>query len=181
MRKELLVVILANIFSAIGMGIFAPVYSLFSQQIDGGYLEVSTALGIFWLVVALLELPFGHLSDKFGKKKFIVIGGIIGAVGSLLYIFVNTPIQLYIVEAFSGIAMAMQTPAIESLISEASPKKKRGRMFGLFNSSVNFSYGLASIVSGLAVATLGVSSIFLLSSAFQICSSAVVCKIKKRC
>jgi MFS family permease len=179
MKKELVVIILANVFSAVGMGIFAPVYTLFSQRIEASYLDISTAFGVFWVAVALLEIPFGHLSDRYGKKKFIIIGGIVSAVGSLLYLIIQTPIQLFMVEIFSGIATSMQTPAIESIISESSSKKNRGRTFGLFNSSINFSYGLASIFSGVIVTLLGMSSIFFISSALSVCSTAVVCKIKK--
>jgi len=179
MRKELLVIILANILSAIGMGIFGPVYALFFQNISGNYLELSTAFGIFWLAVALLELPFGYLSDRFGKRRFIILGGIFSSLTSLLYLFVRSTSHLYLVEGLSGAATSMQTPAINSLISESSSKKNRGRTFGLFNSSINFSYGLASILSGVFVSIFGLSSIFIISSTFQICSTAVVCKIKR--
>jgi len=152
---------------------------LFFQNISGNYLEMSTALGIFWMVIALLEYPFGHLSDKFGKRKFIIIGGIISSISTLSYLLVKSTTQLYLIEALSGIATSMQTPAINSLISDNSLKKNRGKTFGLFNSSINFSYGLASILSGVFVTIFGLSYIFIISSAFQVCSTAVVCKIKR--
>jgi MFS family permease len=178
MRKDLLVVMLASILSSIGMGIFAPIYLLYYQKI-GNYMEVTTAFGIFWIVLALLEAPFGHLSDKFGKRFFIVLGGILTSLVSVSYIFINTALELYFLEFVSGVATSMQTPAIQSIISEVAPKKNKGKIFGLFNSSANFSYGLASVLSGIIIGVFGINSIFVISSLFQISSTFIASKIKR--
>ncbi|MGC8812455.1 MAG: MFS transporter [Candidatus Aenigmatarchaeota archaeon] len=177
MKKELLVIMLANILSAIGMGIFAPVYLLYYQKI-GNYSEIATAFGIFWIVLALLEVPFGYLSDRFGKKYFIVIGGILTSLVSFCFIFVKSAFELYFLEFLSGMATSMQTPAVQSLISEVAPRDKRGKFFGLFNSSTNFTYGLASIVSGIFIGVFGLTSIFIISSFFQISSVFLASRIK---
>jgi MFS family permease len=177
MRKELLVAMLASILSSIGTGIFAPIYLLYYQKI-GNYAEVTTAFGIFWIVLALLEAPFGNLSDKFGKKLFIVLGGILTSLTSISYIFITTLFELYLLEFISGVATSMQTPAIQSLISEAAPRKKKGKVFGLFNSSINFTYGIASILSGILIGVFGLNSIFIISSLFQISSTFIASKIK---
>ena len=178
MRKELLVVMLASILSSIGAGIFAPIYLFYYQRI-GNYVEITTAFGIFWIVLALLEAPFGHLSDKFGKKIFILLGSILTSLTSISYIFIKTTPELYLLEFISGAATSMQTPAIQSLISEVAPRKKRGKDFGLFNSSVNFTYGIASILSGILIGVFGFNSIFILSSLFQLSSAFIASKIKR--
>ncbi|MEM7825734.1 MAG: MFS transporter [Candidatus Aenigmatarchaeota archaeon] len=177
MKKELLVLMLANILSSVGMGIFAPIYLLYYQKI-GSYTEITTAFGIFWVVLALLEVPFGYLSDKFGKKIFIILGGILTSLISLSYVFIKTSFELYFLEFLSGIATSMQTPAIQSLISEISPKKNKGKIFGLFNSSFNLSYGLASIISGIFVGVFGLNSIFFISSFFQFASVLIASRIR---
>ncbi|MEM5793931.1 MAG: MFS transporter [Candidatus Aenigmatarchaeota archaeon] len=177
MKKELLVVMLVSILSSIGMGMFAPVYLLLYQKI-GNYTEIATAFGIFWIVLALLEAPFGYFSDKFGKKFFIVVGGILTSLVSLSYIFIKSVSELYFLEFLSGMATSMQTPAIQSLISEASPKNKKGKIFGLFNSSVNFTYGLASLFSGIFIGVFGLNSVFIVSSFFQITSALIASRIK---
>lgn len=177
MRKELIVVMLASILSSIGMGIFAPVYLLFYQKI-GSYGEITAAFGIFWIAVALLEAPFGYLSDKFGKKLFIVLGGILTSLVSLSYTLVKTASELYLLEFLSGTATSMQTPAIQSLISEITPKKKKGKIFGIFNSSVNLTYGIASLFSGIFIGIFGPNSVFILSSFFQFASALIASKIR---
>jgi MFS family permease len=177
MKKELVVILLANILSAIGMGIFAPIYLLYYQKI-GNYSEIATAFGIFWIVLAFLEIPFGYLSDKFGKKYFIVLGGILTSLISFSFIFVQSAFELYLLEFLSGVATSMQTPAVQSLISEVAPKNKRGRVFSIFNSSANFTYGLASIFSGIFIGVFGLTSIFILSSLFQISSAFLASRIK---
>lgn len=177
MKKELVVVMLVSILSSVAMGIFAPIYLLFYQKI-GNYTEITAAFGVFWIVLALLEAPFGYLSDKLGKKIFIVLGGILTSFVSLSYMIIKTTFELYILEFLSGMATSMQSPAIQSLISEISPKKNKGKIFGLFNSSVNFTYGIASMVSGVLIGILGLNSIFIVSSVFQLASTFVAFRIR---
>lgn len=177
MKRNLLVLLLACILSELASGIFGPIYILLYQKV-GDFSATSISFGIFSLTIAVLEAPFGYLSDKYGKKPFIVFGGILTSIVSLLYLFVSTPLQLYILEVLAGIATSMQAPVLKSLISETAPKKKRGKIFGLFDSSVNFTYGLASIISGLIFGIFGLEFIFFISSALHASSVALTCKIK---
>ncbi|MEM7821254.1 MAG: MFS transporter [Candidatus Aenigmatarchaeota archaeon] len=178
MKKELLVVMLASILSSIGAGIFGPVYLLYYQKI-GGYSEISMAFGIFWIALALMEIPFGYLSDRFDRKIFIIIGGILTSFVSLFYIFIKTVFELYLLEFLSGVATSIQKPSLQSLISEMASKKERGKIFGLFSSTVNLSYGVASLLSGILIGIFGISSIFIVSSLFQLTSTLIAFKIRK--
>ena len=177
MKKNLLVLLLACMLSEIASGILGPIYMLLYQRV-GDFSTASISFGIFSLMLAVLEAPFGHLSDKYGRKPFIILGGILTSIISVLYLFITTPFQLYLLECLAGIAASMQTPVLHSLISETAPKRKRGKFFGIFDSSVNLTYGIASIISGLLFSIFGLEVIFFLSSLLHASSVALAYKIK---
>ena len=80
------VISLSSIMSLRMIGLFMvlPVFTLYAQQLPGATPTlVGLALGIYGLFQALLQLPFGALSDRIGRKPIILLGLILFALGSL--------------------------------------------------------------------------------------------------
>lgn len=69
----------------IGLFMILPVFSLYADQYDGATpILVGLALGIYGLTQGLLQIPYGMLSDRLGRKPMIALGLIVFALGSLL-------------------------------------------------------------------------------------------------
>ena len=79
---------LAGLFALrmFGMFIILPVLALHAQTLPGGhdYMLVGIALGAYGLTQALLQVPFGYASDRFGRKPAIVVGLLVFALGSFV-------------------------------------------------------------------------------------------------
>ena len=79
---------LGAVFALRLLGIFLilPVFSVWAQTLEGGTdaFMVGMALGIYGLTQAVLQIPFGAASDRFGRKPVIVTGLLIFIAGSLL-------------------------------------------------------------------------------------------------
>ncbi|MBZ0142961.1 MAG: MFS transporter, partial [Rhodocyclaceae bacterium] len=79
---------LASIFALRMLGLFLilPVFALAAQKLPGGdnLTLVGIALGIYGLTQAALQIPFGMASDRYGRKRVIVIGLLIFALGSFV-------------------------------------------------------------------------------------------------
>src|SRR5664279_5477793 len=76
---------LAAIFSLRMLGLFMilPVFSLYANQLnDVTPARVGIALGIYGLTQALLQIPFGFASDRFGRKPMIIVGLLLLSLGS---------------------------------------------------------------------------------------------------
>jgi len=78
---------LAAVFSVRLLGLFMiyPVFAAYAQGLSGAtpYL-IGEALGVYGLSQGLLQIPFGLLSDRFGRKRMIVIGLVLFAIGSMV-------------------------------------------------------------------------------------------------
>ncbi|RKZ49483.1 MAG: MFS transporter, partial [Candidatus Parabeggiatoa sp. nov. 2] len=80
-------VALASIMSMRMLGLFMiyPVFALYAQDLpDVTPTLVGVAIGIYGLTQAALQIPFGMLSDRFGRKPIIYIGLLIFAFGSVI-------------------------------------------------------------------------------------------------
>ena len=79
---------LAGIFGLrmLGMFIILPVFALYAAKLPGGssHTMVGIALGAYGLTQACLQVPFGWLSDRWGRKRTIYLGLLIFALGSFI-------------------------------------------------------------------------------------------------
>src|SRR5262245_15771108 len=79
---------LASIFALrmLGMFIVLPVLALYAETLPGGgdHTLVGLALGAYGLTQAILQIPFGWASDRWGRKPVIIIGLVIFAIGSFI-------------------------------------------------------------------------------------------------
>ena len=174
MRRELYLLLVVQILIALSMGIIGPIYSIYFEKISGSLRDVGLLIGAYWIIVGLLEVPFGLLSDRIGKKKVFMIGGILVSLSILLYPIVSNFEEALIAEVIGAIGYSMQMPAFYSLLAELTRKERRGLEVGLVDSSWNLFYGLASIISGILVATFGFSLIFSLASLLYLSSSILI-------
>ena len=78
---------LASIFGLrlFGMFIILPVFALYAERLPGWNLTlVGIALGAYGLTQAMLQIPFGWVSDRLGRKPVMVGGLLVFAVGSAI-------------------------------------------------------------------------------------------------
>jgi len=72
-------------FRMLGLFMILPVFSLYADDFAGATpILIGLAIGIYGLTQGLFQLPFGFLSDRFGRKKIIIVGLLIFAIGSVV-------------------------------------------------------------------------------------------------
>jgi MFS family permease len=119
---------------------------------------VSTIPGI------LVSLPAASLSDVYGRKKFLLIAGLVFASAPFLYPLITVWWQLILVRFYHGFATAIFVPVAEASVAELFPTK-RGERISLFSS--------VTYVGRVIAPTLGGSILFLTANNFQILYLAV--------
>jgi MFS family permease len=174
MRRDVYLLALVQIFVALSMGIVGPIYSIYFERISGNIKDVGVLIGIYWIMIGIMEIPFGILCDKIGKGKVFTIGGILTSISIFLYPFASKLYQLVITQLIGAIGYAMQLPSFYALLAEITRKERRGLEIGVVDSSWNIFYGLASIFSTILVATFGFSLVFSLASFLHLSSSIIV-------
>ncbi len=98
----------------------------------------------------LLQIPFGRLSDRYGKKRFIAAGRILNGLVLLVMLYVGEPTQfIYVVIGFSILNSLAITPW-RSLLGDYASESTRGATIGRLNSATGLG-GIAAMVVALVI------------------------------
>ncbi|RLB91176.1 MAG: MFS transporter, partial [Deltaproteobacteria bacterium] len=102
----------------------------------------------------------GRLSDKWGRKKFIVAGLFVYAGISLLYVLPTRPETLILIRFFHGMASVIVVPIAMALAADIAPKQKLGLYMGTLNMAVMLGLGIGPVLGGMIQDRFGMDTAF---------------------
>lgn len=165
---------LAAVFSVRMLGLFMvyPVFAGFARHLAGATpYRIGVALGIYGLSQGLLQIPFGVLSDRIGRKAMIVLGLIAFGIGSVVAASATTIGGMILGRLLQG-AGAVGSVVL-ALVADLTAEKSRTKAMALVGMSIGFSFLLA-IVTGPAIAGwIGVAGIFWLMALLALAGIAI--------
>jgi DHA1 family multidrug resistance protein-like MFS transporter len=164
-KKAFFVLVATMLISMLGFGIVVPLLPIYADQLGASALEIGFINAGFSLTL-LIALPImGRLSDRFGRKRFLLAGLSILTVASLGFIWAQSPIQLILVRIFQGIGASMHLPIAEAYLGDITPKGQEGRWMGHFNAILFSSMSLGPLFGGALTDLFSVNTTFLVMAA----------------
>ena len=127
----LLMISVATGITMLGQGVIAPVLPLYAKDFDVSTAMVGASISVFGLARILFNLPSGLLSDRFGRRVFLVGGPIITALGTFLSAIAGGIWQLLAYRFIAGVGSAMFMAAGLPVIAGISTPENRGRNLSL--------------------------------------------------
>jgi len=124
MHKAIKILIGASIFFNFSAGLFGPIYAIFVERIGGDILTASSAWAMYSIIIGILIFVFGKWEDKLNKRKMVVLGYSLSAIGTASYIFVQQPLHLFAVQTILGISTAVINPAWNAIFSTSLDKHR---------------------------------------------------------
>ena len=128
------------------MGIVVPLLPVYARDLGASGLYIGMIFGVFSLSRTFLLPYFGRLSDRKGRKPFIVAGLFAYALVSVAFIFSDRVDLLIGVRFFQGMASAMIMPVIQAYVGDISSPGREGFIMGLFNMSMFLGLSLGPVV-----------------------------------
>ena len=166
---------LSSIYALRMLGLFMlyPVLTSQSSQIVGATgMLLGLALGIYGLTQACLQIPFGFLSDRLGRKPIIIIGLLLLALGSVIAAFSNHIGGIILGRALQG-AGAIGS-SVTALVADLTADERRLRAMAKVGITIAISFCLAIVLGPLVNSWFGLSGIFWLTALLAIIGIAVV-------
>lgn len=152
----------AGIFSTRMLGLFMifPVFALFAQQEFEGVTgtQIGIAIGIYGLTQAILQMPYGILSDRFGRKPLIILGMLVFMVGSIICALADSMEMMIVGRAIQG--MGAVAAVLMATVADLVSEQFRLRAMSIVGMTIGLSF-TASLVAGPVLGEfLGVRGIF---------------------
>jgi EmrB/QacA subfamily drug resistance transporter len=134
-----------------------------SRDLDAKATELQWVISAYTLVFASLQITAGGLGDRFGRKRWFMIGLVIFTSVSFVAAFSNSMNMLIALRAFQGLGAALIMPLSLSLISNAFPPEERGRAIGIWSAISVSSIALGPVIGGAIVEYFSWGWIFLIN------------------
>ncbi len=166
---------LASIYALRMLGLFLimPVLSLFAEQLEGSTPSlIGMAIGVYGISQAILQIPFGLMSDRFGRKKIIIGGLILFLIGSIVAALSTTIYGVLLGRAIQG-SGAIAAP-IMALVADLTQEVHRTKAMALIGLSIGVSFGVAITAGPIIAGFIGVHGIFWLIAGLSFIAIFVV-------
>jgi len=135
-----------------------PVLSLYVHALGGNDFIIGLIAAFSPLAGILFSFPVGSMSDKIGRKKLLIVSGIIFLIAPLLYLMVSSPYWLIPIRFFHGLATAILGPVVSAMIVEKYSKNK-GEKLGIYSSSTLIGRTLAPLIGGFIISFFSVNNL----------------------
>jgi len=166
---------LAAVFAMRMLGLFVvlPVFAIYGPELEGATpLLIGLAIGAYGLVQGILQIPFGMLSDRVGRKPMIFLGLVMFAIGGLVAAASNTIWGVIVGRAIQGSGAV--SGVVMALLTDLTREAHRTRAMGVIGATVGLSFGLAMVLGPLIAAGTGLHGLFLFTSVMALASLALI-------
>ncbi len=166
---------LAGVFSLRMLGLFMilPVFALYAEHLRGNTPALAgLAIGIYGFSQALFQIPFGFLSDHYGRKRIIYIGLLIFAAGSMVAALADSIYGVILGRALQGGGAV--SAAVMALAADLTREEHRIKVMATIGITIGLSFAASMILGPVLNSWIGVPGIFWLTSLFALLGIAVV-------
>ncbi|MDO9232551.1 MAG: MFS transporter [Methylotenera sp.] len=157
-----------------GMFLILPIFAIYASTLPDkpSSFMVGLALGAYGLTQALLQLPFGMASDKYGRKPMIYIGLAIFAIGSLVAALATSIEGIIIGRALQGAGAV--SAVVTALVADLTRDEHRTKAMATIGVTIGIAFSLSLVGGPILNQWIGVPGIFALTGVLTLAAIAVV-------
>jgi len=161
---------LASLFALRMLGLFLilPVFAVHARHLSGGdnLTLVGIALGAYGLSQGVLQLPYGMASDRYGRKRVIVIGLLLFALGSFVAAWASDITVVIAGRAIQG-AGAIAAP-VTAFAADITREEHRTKAMAMIGGSIGLTFAVSLVAAPALYSVIGMPGIFALTGVLSL-------------
>jgi DHA1 family multidrug resistance protein-like MFS transporter len=173
-RRTLVILLLALFIAVLGVGIIAPIIPIYATDLGATGVTLGLMLAAFSISRGALQPVVGSLSDRHGRKRFLVAGLSIYAAMGLTYTLATSVEQLILIRLLHGVGSAMIVPIAMAYIGDLTPRGQEGKYMGMLNIALFAGISGGPILGGIFRDTIGINPAFYTMSALTAASLGLI-------
>ena len=158
--KAFAVLLLCVFCSLLGVGIVSPLLPLYAEAMGAGGVLLGMIFSSFTITRAIVIPIIGPLSDRRGRKLFLLIGFGGFTVATLGYLLATTPLHLIVTRAIQGATAGMMLPIARAFIGDLCPRGEEGRWQGIANAAFFGGFAFGPLIGGPIAEWYGYNAAF---------------------
>ena len=151
------VLIFAN---QLGFGAMVPSLPLYAETFGVSGAAIGLAIGVYGLARFVLAIPSGQISDKWGRKPALAIGGFLSTAGNLLSVYATDYPEFLIARFIAGAGAGMVVTTGSVILADITTPARRGRLIAIYQGTFIFAVGIGPLPGGLLAQNFGLLAPF---------------------
>ena len=161
----------------LGLFMLFPVMSVYASDYDSSTpFLIGMAIGIYGLTQALLQIPFGYLSDRFGRKPILFIGLLIFLLGSVVAANATNIIFVVIGRALQGGGAI--SAVLMAFLADSTSEDNRAKANAFVGFQIGVAFMLSLIIGPIITSRVGLSGLFWVIGLLSIIAMLIVLSLQ---
>ena len=161
----------------LGLFMLFPVMSVYASEYDNSTpFLVGMAIGIYGLTQALLQIPFGYLSDRFGRKPILILGLLIFFIGSVIAANTSNILLVVIGRAFQGGGAI--SAVLMAFLADSVNEENRAKANAFVGFQIGVAFMLSLLIGPIISAKVGLQGLFWSIAFLSILAMLIVLSLK---
>lgn len=175
MRSRPFIALYIAVFAAtMGISMVSPLLPVYAKELGASGVWLGLTFSVFAIVQAIFGPFAGRLSDRYGRKPFIILGLLIYLIAALGYLTAQSFGQVIAFRAFSGFGTSLVFSVARAYVGDMTPRGQEGRWLGVFATADIVGFGTGPLVAGVFREVLGFQSVFIAMAAMLAFSAFIL-------
>ncbi|SNY49234.1 Predicted arabinose efflux permease, MFS family [Arsukibacterium tuosuense] len=172
-KRAALALALVFLTRMLGLFMLLPVFALYGTELIGySPLWIGLAIGAYGLTQAILQIPFGWLSDRIGRHKVMLLGLALFVLGSVVAALADSVYMVTFGRILQGAGAI--AGAVLALAADLTRDEQRPKVMAIIGASIGLSFALAMVAGPLLAKWAGLSGVFWFTAVLACCAMLIV-------
>lgn len=179
--------IISDIVIVGSAGLLAPIFALFIQDFivtEDTTAVAGVAAAIYLITKSLCQIPAASLVDKIPGERddyaILFLSSLVMGALPIAYLFIDQPWELYVVQAFIGMATAFSFPSFMAIFTRHIDRKKEGTEWGVYFTLTDLASAATAAIGGVLASTVGFRELIIALVIFNLLGTLLILPIRQK-